>query len=186
MLRGAVLPRDKLERALEAARWAPTHKLTQPWRFVVLHGASSKAEFEDLTIALVEKHTADPDKREATLKKMRRKKDNDWKNVGAYVAIVLRRTQGATAPPEWEEAASVAMATQNLWLAAWEEGIHGYWSSWQPPARDADEMKAFLGLDQQTDRVMGFFVCGVADPQRLGGYRGSRRPLGEVVEWRME
>lgn len=36
---------DKLEAMLEAARWAPTHKLTEPWRFVVLEG-SAKAQFE--------------------------------------------------------------------------------------------------------------------------------------------
>lgn len=30
---------------LEAARWAPTHKLTEPWHFVVI-GGSSKAAFE--------------------------------------------------------------------------------------------------------------------------------------------
>eukprot|EP00983_Pelagomonas_calceolata_P121089 1160766-Pelagomonas_calceolata.AAC.5 len=41
---------------LEASNWAPTHNLTQPWRFVVL-GGSSKNEFEQLTIELVEKYT---------------------------------------------------------------------------------------------------------------------------------
>lgn len=41
---------------LEASNWAPTHNLTQPWRFVVLEG-ESKLEFEQLTISLVEKLT---------------------------------------------------------------------------------------------------------------------------------
>jgi nitroreductase len=186
MQRGAVVPREKLEKMLECARWAPTHKLTQPWRFVVLGGVA-KDEFERLSIDLVERRVQDKEKREATLKKMRRKQENDWRNVAAYVAIVLRRTQGASAPPEWEEAASVAMAVQNLWLSGWELGVHGYWSSWQVPARDAPEMGAFLGADLAAgDKVLGFFVAGVADPERLAGYRGSRRPLDEVVEWRMD
>jgi nitroreductase len=192
MQRGARLPRAKLEKMLEAARWAPTHKLTQPWRFVVLQGddgegggqsASSKQQFERLSIELVEKHTQDADKRDAVLKKLKRKQESDWRNVAAYIAIAMRRTQTASAPPEWEESASVAAAVQNMWLAGWEEGVHGYWSSWQPAARDAEEMKAFLGLEP-ADRVLGFFVCGVADPERLKGYRGSRKPLAEVVQWR--
>ena len=30
------LPREQLERILDAARWAPNHRLTQPWRFRVV------------------------------------------------------------------------------------------------------------------------------------------------------
>lgn len=39
------ITRDKLELVLEAARWAPTHKLTQPWHFVII-GGSQKDAFE--------------------------------------------------------------------------------------------------------------------------------------------
>lgn len=46
----------QVEMLLEAANWAPTHNLTQPWRFVVLEGCS-KAQFERLTIELVQKYT---------------------------------------------------------------------------------------------------------------------------------
>lgn len=33
---GEAVPREVIEQMLEAANWAPTHKKTQPWRFVVL------------------------------------------------------------------------------------------------------------------------------------------------------
>ena len=36
------VPGEALLRALEAARWAPNHKLTEPWRFSVL-GAETRA-----------------------------------------------------------------------------------------------------------------------------------------------
>lgn len=39
------ITREKLELILEAARWAPTHKLTEPWHFVVI-GGSQKEAFE--------------------------------------------------------------------------------------------------------------------------------------------
>lgn len=186
MARGAEVPRRSLERMLQAARWAPTHKVTQPWRFVVL-GGEQKDAFEALSIDLVEKYQQDPEKREATLKKMRRKREGDWKNVYCYIAIVLRRSTGPSPPPEWEEAAAVAMAVQNLWLTAWAEGVHGYWSSWQPPARDALEMLDFLGLRRETDKLMGFFVAGIADKARLASYRGRRSlNLGDYVQWRLD
>jgi hypothetical protein len=33
---GEEVPREVIQQLLEAANWAPTHKKTQPWRFVVL------------------------------------------------------------------------------------------------------------------------------------------------------
>jgi nitroreductase len=36
------VPRQVVEQMLEAARWAPTHHLTQPWRFVVYESADSR------------------------------------------------------------------------------------------------------------------------------------------------
>lgn len=35
---GEEVPREVIQQLLEAANWAPTHKKTQPWRFVVLGG----------------------------------------------------------------------------------------------------------------------------------------------------
>jgi nitroreductase len=36
-------PRDALDRALDAARWAPNHRLTEPWRFYVLGPETAEA-----------------------------------------------------------------------------------------------------------------------------------------------
>ena len=43
---GSALSREELLPLLEAARWAPTHKLTEPWRFVVIGPGRAKTEFE--------------------------------------------------------------------------------------------------------------------------------------------
>jgi hypothetical protein len=73
------ITRDKLEMMLEAARWAPTHKLTEPWRFVVLAGAS-KAEFEELTIERCQA-LLPPEKAEQVVAKLKRKQIKDWPKV---------------------------------------------------------------------------------------------------------
>ncbi|MDQ3044099.1 MAG: nitroreductase family protein, partial [Chloroflexota bacterium] len=31
-------PRELIEQVLEAATWAPNHRLTEPWRFIVIAG----------------------------------------------------------------------------------------------------------------------------------------------------
>jgi hypothetical protein len=51
------------------------------------------------------------------------------------------------------------------------------------PARTAPEMLEFLGMEPG-DQCLGFFVAGIAEPERLAGYKASRRPLEGIVEWR--
>jgi len=40
---GAIVPDSVIEQMLENANWAPNHKLTEPWRFVVFTGTGLKA-----------------------------------------------------------------------------------------------------------------------------------------------
>lgn len=40
---GETVPDRVIEQMLENANWAPTHKLTEPWRFVVFAGEGRKA-----------------------------------------------------------------------------------------------------------------------------------------------
>lgn len=77
---------DKLEMMLEAARWAPTHKLTEPWHFVVLAGAS-KAEFEELTIDRCQS-LLPPEKAEQVVAKLRRKQSKDWPKVSPALSAL--------------------------------------------------------------------------------------------------
>eukprot|EP00775_Hariotina_reticulata_P011569 gene11569-11713_t len=171
---------DKLEMMLEAARWAPTHKLTEPWHFVVLAGAS-KAEFEELTIDRCQA-LLPPDKAEQVVAKLRRKQSKDWPKVHCYIAICMQRHDEV---PEWEEVAAVACAVQNMQLVGTALGVAGYWSSWQAVARDSSEMHQLLGIDgSKGDRCLGVVVVGQSDEQRLGAYKPRRQPLNDKVVWR--
>lgn len=173
------ITKQQLEMMLDAARWAPTHKLTEPWHFVVLAGAA-KAAFEELTINLCQQRL-DPEKAEATVAKLRRKQAKDWPKVHCYIAICLKRHQEV---PEWEEIAAVACAVQNMALVGSSMGVHGYWSSWQPAARDAPEMHELLQIDAaKGDRCLGVFLVGQGQQERLAGYRPRRQELSEKVLW---
>ena len=47
-----VIEKEQLDKILDAANWAPTHKKTEPWRFKVFSGVSK----EDLGIFLASKY----------------------------------------------------------------------------------------------------------------------------------
>src|SRR6185436_5243088 len=47
------LPFDELWRLFEAARWAPSSRNEQPWRFVVAHRDHSPEAFERLLSSLI-------------------------------------------------------------------------------------------------------------------------------------
>ncbi|KAG2497044.1 hypothetical protein HYH03_005045 [Edaphochlamys debaryana] len=188
---GGRVTREEIEKLVQAANWAPTHGQTEPWRFVVLEGASKKA-MEDLTMQICRTRLP-ADKAEKTLEKLTKKADSTWGKISAYLAIVAKRQARADkAMPEWEEMAATACAVQNMALMCTAMGLAGYWTSWQEVAREAPEMKEFLGMAPEDrflgmapeDRVMGFFTLGRADPERLAGYRGVRGPWADKVAWR--
>jgi nitroreductase len=156
-----------IEELLEAARWAPTHKKTQPWRFVVIQ----KDARQRLADAIGTAYTNTTEKfSEITLEKL---KSNPLKSQVA-IAICMKRDPKESLP-EWEEIAAVGMAVQNLWLAAHAKQIGGYWSS--PGV--IKHLGEFLSL-AEGERCLGFFYMGYynENPQD-----SQRLPLDEVVRY---
>ncbi|KAG2433262.1 hypothetical protein HXX76_008330 [Chlamydomonas incerta] len=179
---GQQVPHDQIRMLIEAANWAPTHGQTEPWRFVVLEGASKK-EMEELTMELCRTRLP-ADKAQKTLEKLEKKRDSTWIKVSCYIAICCKRqAKPDKLMPEWEEMAATSAAVQNMWLMSTSLGLAAYWTSWQEVAREAPEMKALLGLAPE-DRVLGFFTLGRADKERAEGYRGARGPAADKVTWR--
>lgn len=87
LLPGEPVSKAALEAMLSSAIWAPSHKLTEPWHFVVLEG-QSKQDFIALTRRLVEKN-APPAKMEAQLAKLDRKTAADWTKVSTLLITML-------------------------------------------------------------------------------------------------
>ena len=184
---GAPVPRAAIERALDAANWAPTHGKTEPWRFAVFYGSDALARLEELKAATTRRRLADkPEELSAAVEKMSRKR-KDVAKCAAVVALVCKRVAGAKGKlmPEWEDQAAVACAVQNFHLTLTAEGYHGYWSSggvdgW---AND-DEVRKLVGADGAQDRVLGWFHIGVCE--RPEAYKARRGPLTDKVHWIVE
>lgn len=143
---------------MELANWAPTHRMTEPWRFVVISGAS-KERFGTLAAQAYKEHTRKFDE----LKFMKTKRK--WERSSHVLAIVLHRDLNDRLP-EWEEIAAVSMAVQNLWLASTQYNIGGYWStpSWREGMDGALEL-------EENETCMGFFYLGHYDVELPEGQR---------------
>ena len=185
---GAEVPRAVIERAIEAANWAPTHGKTEPWRFAVFYGAAGVARVEALKVAATRRAlAATPDKLEATLEKMARK-TKDVAKCGAILAIVRKRVKGVKGNlmPEWEETCAVACAMQNLHLQLTADGYCGYWSSGGVDGwADDPEVRSLVGADGEVegerDKVLGWFHIGSSD--KMSGYKGRRDPSAQKFKW---
>ena len=147
-----------IERLLEAANWAPTHKKTEPWRFKVLLGKSK----EDLGIFLSTKYEEIEDKpKQVKIKKLMYNPTQS----AAVIAICMQRDPNKSIP-EWEEVASVSMAVQNMWLCCTELGIGCYWSS---PGL-IKYMDDFFDL-ADGEKCLGFLYMGYFDGDSPDGMR---------------
>ncbi len=159
-----------VEELLDMARWAPTHKLTQPWRFKVFmeKGLEKFARFQG---NLYEQKMPTDFKAEKHAKLLGKPMQSS-----AVIAICLDRDPKESIP-EWEEIASIGAAVQNMYLMCSAYGLAGYWSSGFPI--NEPETKEFLGLEAK-DKCLGFFYLGYPEEWPK---KGQRRPIEYYTEW---
>jgi nitroreductase len=161
-----------LERVLAAANWAPTHGMTEPWRFVVFQGEGRRALAEAVVDTMQtdgDPLGADDPRRTSTYDKMLRP---------PVVAAIICAPSPNPKIVEHEELISVGMAVQNVMLAARSVGVASYWTSGQKAF--SPKMAKFLGLVPPA-RCLGFLYLGypaIAWPE------GARRPMSEKLTWK--
>lgn len=115
------VPRDVVARLLAAAVRAPNHKLTEPWRFAVLTGASAR-RYAELRRAYRAARFTDPAAPEAA-----RAIERAWRealDTPAFVVVLCAESDDAVRREE--DYAAAMMATQNLLIAATAEGLGSY------------------------------------------------------------
>lgn len=112
------VPREAIARLLDAAVRAPNHKLTEPWRFVVLTGAS-RDRLADLRRAHRASRFADPAAPDAA--KAIEKTWRETRETPAFLAVLCAQADDAVRREE--DVASAWMAVQNLLTAATAEGL---------------------------------------------------------------
>jgi len=161
-----------VKRILSNANWAPTHKLTEPWRFVVFTGDGLKklATFQAELYKRVT--TAD-----GTFKEDRFQNLLTKPMLSSHIIAVCMKRDEKKSVPEIEEIGAVFCAIENMYLTATAYGVGCYLST--GGVTYFAEAKEFFGLGNE-DRLIGFFNLGMS---RIELPKGKRKPIEDKVVW---
>ena len=129
-----------INKMLENANWAPTHKLTEPWRFVIFKGPGIE-KLADFQAELYRKKSeAEGNYSEEHYKKLKSKP----LKCSHIIAIGMQWNEVV---PEVEEICAVSCAVQNMWLTAAAHQIGCYWST--GGITFYEEAKPFFGPERK-------------------------------------
>lgn len=166
--------KEQVEVLLNNAIWAPTHGMTQPWRFMVINGEEKESLAKIAQHAMVEGKPMDeinPMKVERMVSRI--------KMASVVIAIILNREKTSKVP-EWEEVAAIGAAVQNLHLSAHAYGLAGFWAT--PGILKHPSVMDFLSLEEgQT--CLGFFYLGYPQTHEL---KSHRKPIEYVAKWKWD
>jgi nitroreductase len=136
---------------VEAAIWAPNHRLTEPWRFTVLRGAARERLGHAWAALAAGESTLEGERLEAFLAR------EAAKPLRAPVVIVVSARTDPDPVVAAEDFAATAAAVQNLLLAAHALGLGAIWRTGEMAFRR--EIAEHLGLDPG-DRIVAFVYLG--------------------------
>lgn len=133
--------------AIEVARWAPNHRLTEPWRFYLIGNATRDAIIElAATLDAAAKGERAGEARRARLKA-----------VPGFFALTSRHSEDALV--DREDYAACCCAAQNLMLYLWDRGVGVKWTTGGITRHQ--KFYDLLGIDTSKEVVVGFFWYGI-------------------------
>ena len=169
---GELVDDSIIEQMLENANWAPTHKLTEPWRFIVFTGAGldqlAKEQAEVYKTVTLGDGTFKDSRYENLLLKPR---------LSSHIIAVAMKRDDKKSVPEIEEIGAVFCAIQNILLTAAAYEIGCYLST--GGITYFNESKALFGLGDE-DRLIGFLHVGKIKGDLA---EGRRKPVEEKISW---
>jgi nitroreductase len=169
---GTPINRSVLDEILELARWAPTHRLTQPWRFTVLDMPAIARLTDFLRSQPQIAAFPDAEKGAAKMTKLLGR----LPSVGALIqATWVRHTKPDI---DGEDRAAATAAIQNVLLSATAAGLATYWST--NPALVHPDTLRWCGIDLGTVGSLGCIWLGnhVSTPPTP-----PRHPVADYVRW---
>jgi nitroreductase len=169
---GAVVPELIINQMLENANWAPNHKLTEPWRFVVFSGEGLKklAAFQSECYKQVTEANG-------TFQQDRYQSLQSKPMESSHIIAIGMNRDAAKRLPEWEELGAVFCAVQNMYLTATAYGAGCYLST--GGITNFEQAKAFFELGTD-DKLCGFLHVGMPKGAMPDG---RRKPVTDKVIW---
>ena len=140
------VPDEVIREAIDVARWAPNHRLTEPWRFYLV-GPETRRGVTDLAVEI---EVAKKGERSGGARRAR------LDAVPGFLVLTTRRS--ADPLLDREDYAACCCAAQNLMLYLWQLGIGTKWTS-GGITRDA-RFYALLNIDAARESIVGFIWYG--------------------------
>tara|TARA_Y100001968_G_scaffold313185_1_gene337133 strand:+ start:3936 stop:4487 length:552 start_codon:yes stop_codon:yes gene_type:complete len=145
------VPREIIQRSIEAANYAPCHRMTFPWRFTslgliqrqLLVQLQAKIKFDDKTVD------------EKKLENIRVKMLNPSHLLVASQVLTSNKVQKS------EDYAACACAIQNLALSLVAEGVGSKWSTGKI-IKDSRTYK-IAKINPNEEEIIGFIWVGYGD-----------------------
>ncbi len=158
---------DALRRMLDAAVWAPNHRLTNPWRFYVLEkGGESRAQVAQLAYDNQFARSGNQENAEGSRQRV----------LDAPALVYVYSVPGKNEEMTQENYAAACCAVQNLLLAAVAEGLAGDWSTGNVVRHP--QLAETLGAEPDWTMVGALFIGQPARPSA-----SVRAPADEVTSW---
>ncbi len=132
--------------AIEVARWAPNHHVTEPWHFYVLGDEAMKANVE-----LIRKITAE--KKDARKAEFKAKAATE---IPGWLVVTCKTSDDEIV--QREDYASCCCAMQNLMLYLSEAGVGSKWAT----GAIVEDKRFFdmLGIDREREFIVGVLRYG--------------------------
>ena len=158
---------DALRRMLDAAVWAPNHRLTNPWRFYVLEkGGEARAQVAQLAYDNQFARSGNQENAEGSRQRV----------LDAPALVYVYSVPGENEEMTQENYAAACCAVQNLLLAAVAEGLAGDWSTGNVVRHP--KLAETLGAEPDWTMVGALFIGQPARPSA-----SVRAPADEVTSW---
>lgn len=166
----------KLDICLQAAIWAPNHKLTQPWRFWVI-GDKTKAQLAHI---YADNRAGKKSQSDASCYQ------NFYdKALAKFLAIPKVILVGQKLDEDntvrTEDYAACACAIQNFQLMAWQQNMGVQWST-GPIINDDRSYQALL-LDNNKIQIIGALYLGNIDENCQPKSQPKRKAVNQVTEY---
>jgi nitroreductase len=159
--------REAIERMLDAAVWAPNHRLTEPWRFFVLEkGSPARQKVADLAYEFALQRNNDSARAERARQTV----------VEPPVLVYVYCVPGPREEVSRENYAAVCCAVQNISLAGVAEGLAVTWETGGPTRHP--NLREILGAAEDWIMVA---MLSIGVPAETPSSR--RTPVREFVRW---
>lgn len=152
--------------AIDLARWAPNHYVTEPWRFYLL-GRESAGAIARLNASLVA---------EARGEAAGHAKLEQWLEVPGWLVVMCARSDDERR--QQEDYAACCCAVQNLQLVLWSRGIGTKWTTGD--VTRAPGFFEILKVDPADEMLVSMLWYGYAADVPAP----SRKPVKEILTLR--